>query len=229
MVAKSKDDTQVTQHDTGKGMVSGEFASMTALHKTVPDLTPAPIAWGTYASDSNVHFFLCSFVEMTDDVPEIQTFIPKIAELHKNGLSPNGKYGFSVPTYQGSIPQETAWTDSWEKFFTNSMKRWLAVEEASQGCDEEMKRLSEALISKVIPRLLRPLETGGRTIQPRLVHGDLWDGNTSTDADTDGPVIFDASCIYAHNEGESETGDQAEDYPEHDPEIYAAYAKMKTS
>ena len=190
-------------------MVSGEFASMTALHNTVPDLVPAPIAWGTYASDPDVHFFLCSFIDMKKGVPEIQPFVAKVAELHQKGVSPNGRYGFPVPTYGGTIPQETAWTDSWEQFFTNSMKRWLAAEEESQGFDIEMKRLSEALFSKVIPRLLRPLETGGRKIQPRLVHGDLWDGNASTDTKTDKPVIFDASCLYAHNEGKSEIKDYA--------------------
>lgn len=38
-------------------MVSGEFASMTALHAVVPDVTPVPLSWGTYAQDSNAHFF----------------------------------------------------------------------------------------------------------------------------------------------------------------------------
>ena len=187
--------------DTGKGMACGEFASMSALHAAIPDLTPTPIAWGTYASDPEVHFFLCSFVDMTDEIPDIRTFPKRIAELHLNSVSPNGKYGFPVPTYPGRIPQETTWTDSWEDFFSKSMKRILAVEEISQGPDAEMKRLSDALIGKVIPRLLRPLETGGREIQPRLVHGDLWDGNTSTTVATGDSVIFDAACIYAHNEG----------------------------
>ena len=41
--------------------------------------------------------------------------------------------------------------------------------------------------SKVIPRLLRPLETGGRQIKPSLVHGDLYSGNVSVDAVTGGP------------------------------------------
>lgn len=36
---------QVAQGDLGKSMVSGEFVSMTALHETIPDSTPAPIAW----------------------------------------------------------------------------------------------------------------------------------------------------------------------------------------
>ena len=76
----------------------------------------------------------------------------------------------------------------------------LELEEESQGYNEEMRRLSNAIMTKVIPRLLRPLETEGRQIQPRLVHGDLWDGNTSTDVETDSPIIFDAAAFYAHNE-----------------------------
>ena len=188
-------------------MASGEFASMSAMHEAIPDLTPTPIAWGTYASDRDVHFFLCSFVDMTDEIPDIQSFPRMIAELHLKSVSPNGKYGFPVPTYLGRIPQETAWTDSWEDFFSKSIKRILAAEETSQGPNPEMTRLSEAIIDKVIPRLLRPLETGGRRIVPRLVHGDLWDGNTSTTVANDDPTIFDAACIYAHNEGETGRGE----------------------
>ena len=186
-------------------MVSGEFVSMTSLYNAVPDLTPVPIAWGTYALAQNVHIYLCSFVDMTDDIPDLQLFPAKVAELHEKAISPNGKYGFPVPTYQGQIPQEVAWKDSWEEFFSASWKRILAVEETSQGPDAEMIELTEALINKVVPRLLRPLETGGRQIQPRLVHGDMWDGNTSTDIATNLPKIFDATCIYAHNEGKSDT------------------------
>ena len=184
-------------------MVSGEFISMRTLYETLPDAVPTPIAWGTYASNPNIHFFLCSFVEMTDDLPDIQKFSAKLAELHMKGSSPNGKYGFSVPTLQGTIPQYTTWTDSWEAFFCNSFKTTMAVEEASQGTDAEMRHLCEETIKKVIPRLLRPLETGGRHIQPRLIHGDIWDGNTSTAVETDAPVIFDATCLYAHNECKS--------------------------
>ena len=137
---------------------------------------------------------------MTDDVPEIETLSAKLAELHTKGVSPNGMYGFPVPTNQGALTQPNTWADSWEKFFTEMLQRCFDWEQEMHGRDEEMQELFGAIIDKVIPRLLRPLETGGREIQPRLVHGDLWDGNTSTDAATDKPVIFDASSMYAHNE-----------------------------
>ena len=190
----------MTQNETGKAMVSGEFVSMKTLHDTLPYLTPTPYAWGTYAADPNVHFFLCGFVEMDDDLPDVNALAAGLAELHTKGLSPNGKYGFPVPTLQGTIPQYTEWTDSWEEFFTRSIKLVMDNEERSQGSDPEVQELCQETLSKVVPRLLRPLETGGRHIQPRLVHGDIWDGNVSTDAKTDMPVIFDATCIYGHNE-----------------------------
>lgn len=190
----------MTQNETGKAMVWGEFISMKTLHATLPYLTPTPYAWGTYAADPNVHFFLCGFVEMDDDLPDVNALAAALAELHTKGLSPNGKYGFPVPTLQGTIPQYTEWTESWEDFFTKSIKLVMENEERSQGSDPEVQELCRETLSKVVPRLLRPLETGGRHIQPRLVHGDIWDGNVSTNSETNKPVIFDATCIYGHNE-----------------------------
>jgi protein-ribulosamine 3-kinase len=194
----------VAEGDVGRAMVSGEFVSMTAIHKTIPDSTPAPVAWGTYASNPNIHFFLCHFVDMIDEVPEIQAFVARVAELHTRGVSPNGKYGFPVPTYMGQMPQYTAWTDSWEAFFTVSMERLMLVIEETQGPDPEMKELLEKIVAKVIPRLLRPLETGGRQIVPRLIHGDLYSGNVSVHVGTGAPILYDATCLYAHNECKSQ-------------------------
>lgn len=180
--------------------MSGEFASMTALYNTILDSVPTPIAWGTYEKDPNIHFFLCSFVDMFDELPDIQSLTAKVAELHTKGISPNGKYGFPVPTYVGRMRQYTTWTDSWEDFYANSLRLLMSVIEEAEGPDPEFKELLEATINKVVPRLLRPLETGGRQIQPRLVHGDLYAGNVSLDVATGAPILYDATCLYAHSE-----------------------------
>jgi protein-ribulosamine 3-kinase len=187
-------------------MVSQEYLSMKTLHDIVPHLTPKPVACGTYAANPNIHFFVSEFVEMTDDVPD-PSFMVSLADLHMGGFSPKNKYGFSIPTFQRAMPQYTEWTDSWEEFFANSIKRVFEFEERTHGPDAELQKLEKAILEKVVPRLLRPLETGGRSIQPRLVHGDIWDGNVSTKAEDNSPVIFDASCIYAHNEGKFVTED----------------------
>lgn len=191
---------KVAQHETGKAMVSGEFVSMSSLYKALPYIVPHPYASGTYASDPNTHFFLCGFVDMDEDLPDVQKLARGLAELHMNGVNPNGKYGFHVPTLQGTIPQYTEWTETWEEFFSRSIRRVFENEEKSQGYDEEVHELCRLTLEKVVPRLLRPLETGGRMIKPRLVHGDIWDGNVSTDLNSNTPVIYDATCIYAHNE-----------------------------
>lgn len=114
---------------------------------------------------------------MTDEVIDNQAFLQLLAELHTRDISPDGKYGLEVPTYKGTIPQYKNWHDTWEEVFHHS---FVYTEEKLQGPDEEMRELCSDLFGKVIPRLLRSLETRDRQIQPRLIHGDLWSGNIST-------------------------------------------------
>jgi len=173
---------------------------MTALHQIVPHSTPRPIAHGTYASNPSIHFFLCDFIDMIDELPDIRTFTYKIAQLHSTSESPNGKYGYSTPTYLGRLAQHTAWTSSWEVFFTNYMKHLMSSIESVQDPDQEFRSLFDAIVELVIPRLMRPLETGGRSIRPCLVHGDLYAGNVSVDEAALEPIVYDATCLYAHNE-----------------------------
>ena len=191
---------QTSYGDRGKKMMSGEFVAMSAIYNAVPDLAPRPIAWGTYESIADVHFFLCDFHEMTDALPDMRTFPTKMAELHKSGNSPNGKFGFPVTTYHGNTAIQHGWSETWEEYFTVTTKRLFELEQIAQGPNEDIRSLTEPFFAKVVPRLLRPLENGGRSIKPCLIHGDLWHGNATMDAESDRPIIFDAASSYAHNE-----------------------------
>lgn len=173
---------------------------MSAIHKVLPEFIPRPIACGTYQTISDTHFFLCEFREMTEDMPDPHKFAALLSRLHQKSVSPTGKFGFHVTTYAGNLPQFVAWEDSWETFFAKSMRQALDLEIESKGPSEELEILSQALFEKVIPRLLRPLESGGRTVKPSLVHGDLWYANSGIDVDNDQPLVFDACCFFAHNE-----------------------------
>lgn len=183
-------------------MMSGEFESLNAIVSVIPDFAPLPIGLGSYESNPSVHFLLMAFHDFSDDVPDLQRFCKKIAELHMKSASPTNQYGFHVTTHHGNLPQENTWNSSWEDFFAKGLKHMLELEEATQGPSEEINELRGPLFEKVIPRLLRPLETGGRKIKPSLIHGDLWYGNASTDLDADEPMVYDACCFYAHNEYE---------------------------
>lgn len=193
---------KVTVKETGKNMVMGEFESMKAIQNVCPSFVPEPIAWGAFTTIAETYFFLCEFRHMIANKPSPQAFGSLLHDLHDTSISPTGKFGFHQTTYAGNLPQFVEWEDSWESFFAKSMRQALDFEIQRKGYDEELEALSSVLFEKVIPRLLRPLESEGRTVKPSLVHGDLWYGNSGIDVQTNQPVVFDACCFFAHNECE---------------------------
>ncbi|KAK9782241.1 putative protein-ribulosamine 3-kinase [Seiridium cardinale] len=98
--------------------------------------------------------------------------------------------------------KDPTWCDTWEESFSRNIDIFFEHELKAQGPDEEIAQLREIITKRVIPRLLRPMETGGRKVAPRLIHGDLWEGNAGTDLVTAIPKIYDACSWYAHNEFE---------------------------
>jgi protein-ribulosamine 3-kinase len=183
-------------------MLEGEFESMSVIHSITPSFAPKPITWGTFESDDKLHFFICDFHHMDGEIPEQNAFAENLAKLHRESKSPEGKFGFHVTTYNGNLPQDVRWTSTWEECFVNGTKKDFELEREVRGLSPELEELMEPLFSKVIPRLLRPMETEGRSIKPCFVHGDLWHGNTSNDANTGLPLVFDAAGFYGHNECE---------------------------
>jgi protein-ribulosamine 3-kinase len=194
---------KVLSNDLGRKMVQGEFESMKAIHTLLPDFAPKPIAWGTYKTIADTHFFLCDYRDMIDEMPDPHKFAVGLAELPQNSRSLNGKFGFHVTTYSGNLPQMNEWEESWEAYFAKSMRCALSLELEAKGHDPEFDVLVPILFDKVIPHLLRPLESEGRSVMPSLVHGDLWYANCGIDVDSEESLIFDACCFYAHNECES--------------------------
>jgi fructosamine-3-kinase len=148
----------------------------------------------------DTHFYLCHFHNITNELPDLQTFPAMLAELHRAGTSNEGRFGFGNPTYHGNVPIERGWSDTWEGYFARTTRELLRLEQEAQGSNQELLELTGPFLEKVVPRLLRPLETGGRSIKPCLIHGDLWHGNASTDGDSKLPIIFDAASFYARNE-----------------------------
>ena len=183
-------------------MMRGTRESESIFHTYSPSHVPAPYAWGNYASDPNAWFYLCAFHDMSDAVPDARAFVSVVSKIHKESLGKNSQYGFHVPTHLANLPNDNTWQDTWTVWFTQAMKQMFALEEASHGQDDELDLLKEALYSKVIPRLLLPLESGGRTIKPCLIHSDLWPGNCKPDAHTGEVMIFDSCAFWGHNEAD---------------------------
>lgn len=92
-------------NERGKNMMQGEFESMSAIHTLLLHFAPEPFAWGRYESVPDAHFFLCHLREKMDEMPDPHRFTARLAALHQNSKSPQGKFGFHVPTYTGNLPQ----------------------------------------------------------------------------------------------------------------------------
>ncbi|KAK7998765.1 hypothetical protein PG991_014440 [Apiospora marii] len=169
----------------GLEMMEGTYISEKLIHSFVPEHVPAPLAFGSYESIPNMHYYICDYVDMTDDLPDPVRFGQALAKLHLNsmGKSPTGQYGFPVTTHLAFVPNDNTWTGTWTEWFANAMRKMLEEEERSHGQDDELDRLKDSLFAKVIPRLLRPMETGGNRIEPCLCHSDVWPGNVKPNAD----------------------------------------------
>lgn len=192
---------KVSEGHHGHEALKGEFEATQQMFTIAPDLCPNPIAKGTFKVDPDSHFYICKFYELSDGVPEPKSFCEKVARLHSAHNSPQGKFGFHVTTYNGNLPQDNTWSDSWEECFTNGLKHVFKVYRERAGPKPELEEMLPDFYQKVIPRLLRPLESGGRKLQPSFIHGDLWCGNAAIiDEDTEEGIAFDPAGFWAHNE-----------------------------
>jgi fructosamine-3-kinase len=165
-------------------------------------MAPEPYSWGKY-DGRDTYFLLTEFREVGKQPADPSKFTKMLAEMHQKSQSPTGKFGFHVTTCHATLRQITdCWEDSWAVLFRKQLAHMIELDKAKNGEWPEFKMVCQLILDKVVPRLLEPLQSNGRTIKPCLVHGDLWDENTAMDMATGEPFIFDACSFYAHNEYE---------------------------
>ncbi|MCJ1232159.1 hypothetical protein MMC14_000108 [Varicellaria rhodocarpa] len=189
--------------ESGSAQLKGEYYAMVELWKTVPSLVPKAIGYGKFKVESpTTYFLLIEFVNISDRLPDPAKLGAQIAELHRTSISPTGKFGFNVPTYDGRLPQTVDWDSSWTSFFGNLLRGILELDIKVNGKWNDLEEMVEKTVNIVLPRLIGILESNGRTLKPCLIHGDLWEGNIGTDFESENIYIFDACSYYAHNEME---------------------------
>ncbi|KAL9628978.1 MAG: hypothetical protein Q9164_007074 [Protoblastenia rupestris] len=182
-------------------MAEGEYESQKALAAILPDNVDFPIAWGVLREDESKAFFMTDFRVLHDYyLPPTAQFLDILKKLYQESISLSGKFGFQVTTYNGPPKMVNDWTDSWEEYFGRQFRSDILFLQNVYGEDAELANLTEAFIQKVVARLLRPLQTGGRKIKPTLCHGDLWDGNFQIDENSQQLIVFDSCAFYGHNE-----------------------------
>ncbi|SPO01576.1 uncharacterized protein DNG_04249 [Cephalotrichum gorgonifer] len=141
-------------------MAYGEYESQQALAEHLPDNVAVPLSYGTFQLDASKSFFLTPFLKFEDSFPDPMQLTKILEKLHRSSTSPTGKYGFHVQTFNGVVPLINDWCDTWEEWFSRQFRSDIAWEQSIAGPDPEFDRVADEFFEKVIPRLLRPLETG---------------------------------------------------------------------
>ncbi|KAI0020408.1 Fructosamine/Ketosamine-3-kinase [Xylariomycetidae sp. FL0641] len=154
------------------------------------------------AAERNVHFYLCDYLNLRMELPDPVKLGKSLAELHRKSRSPTGQFGFHVTTFDGKLPLHTTWESNWTTFFQRLLRGVWELDRQLNGAWAELDAAMDTVLAKVVPRLLDPLTADGRTLKPCLIHGDLWESNIGTDADTGDVYIYDACAYYAHHEKE---------------------------
>lgn len=186
-------------------MMEGAFESESTMYSFIPEHVPKPVAYGSYKSRPDIHFYIAEFVEMDDLHPDASGWATVISNLHKRsrGKAPGGNFGFHRNGHLANISVDYTPNPSWEKFWAQQLRSLCEEEERRrEQPDEAWTRLKQVFFDLVIPRYIRPLESNGRSVQPTLVHNDAWPGNIKPRTGSpDALCLFDAACYWGHNEG----------------------------
>lgn len=194
---------------------SGEYASLKAIHDTVPSLCPQAFGWGHFDSSPETSFLVTDFLDLSTHGSSSSTNAPslaqKLAKLHATPAPiPEGYsksvFGFPSTTCCGDTPQDNSYNESWADFYANNRLRFiLRRSEKSNDKDSELAKLVETTASSVVPELIGDHHlNNGRGVTPVVVHGDLWSGNAGRGViggeGEPQDVVYDSSACYAHSE-----------------------------
>ncbi|XP_038558234.1 ketosamine-3-kinase [Micropterus salmoides] len=205
---------KINHKSQAKLMFDGEHASLEAIFKTETVKVPKPVK--VIELDRGGCVFVMEHLDMRGLSKYSKCLGEQLAALHlhnkrqldklnkeqqtvgkgagQSEVAGVQKFGFSVTTCCGYIPQQNEWQDDWVKFYSQQrLQHQLNLVEKSYGDREAREAWAELQLK--IPQFFKDLE-----ISPALLHGDLWGGNVSECEE--GPVIFDPASFYGHSEFE---------------------------
>jgi fructosamine-3-kinase len=116
-----------------------------------------------------------------------------LAQLHRSSAA---TYGLDHDNYIGSTPQRNTPTRSWIEFYRDrrlGAQRDLALQNGQLTSDRARQ------LDRVMARLDHWIDDA--QVVPSLLHGDLWGGNTLSDAQGH-PVLIDPAVYYGDHEAE---------------------------
>jgi fructosamine-3-kinase len=138
-------------------MLRGEYTALAVIDALAPELVPKPLKWGNYiVNPPETYFLLEDFRDLNLDLPDATKLARRTAQIH-GYTSPNGMFGFDVPTFNGNVRHITDWEPSWSRFFARFLQNTLRIDEEKNGYWLELAMADEQVLTVVVTRLLNVL------------------------------------------------------------------------
>jgi fructosamine-3-kinase len=174
----------------GFDMLRAEYEGVKAMADTDTIQVPTPIAFGQHES-TRQGFALFEYLDFCGGGSQHELGV-MLAKMHKEGISPNGMFGFHIDNTIGATPQPNGWEEDWPDFWDKHRLGHMLKLTGDAGYDAE----------KVKKLRLKTRELLSHSPEPSIVHGDLWGGNKGF-CKKNGkviPVIFDPATYYGDRE-----------------------------
>lgn len=187
-------------------MFKGEYQSLKELSQTKTVKVPEPLLIGEVDKKNFLVMEYLDLKNLNNYSSELGTLLAQL-HLHNiralnqqketsNLIGKNNqaidKFGFHITTACGYLPQNNEWCDDWVSFYTQQKLQYQINLIIREKENREIIELWSHLQQKI------PIFFKDITVQPSLLHGDLWCGNAGeTDFE---PVIFDPASFYGHHE-----------------------------
>ncbi|KAI5124811.1 hypothetical protein M0805_005442 [Coniferiporia weirii] len=179
---------------TEQEQYTGEIESLKHIARAAQGLAPRVLDSGV--DGDGRPYFVSEYKDISHHTTASMAKLATRLATELHAYKSEQGFGFGVPTFCGATRLENGWFETWEECFDaliGGLQQGLERRNGNKAFCEKI-----AVVRKtVIPYLLRPLK-----VNPVLLHGDLWSGNTGVDKNSGEPVIYDPSSFHGHNEAD---------------------------
>ena len=150
-------------------------------HMASPEVT-------TIGTSMDKSFLVLNYVDFSKAKPVLWYQLgQQLAQMHFE--TRHGQFGWQHDNFIGGTVQPNKWSSNWTTFFSDQRIAWqlqlLSERAITLGNIEHISQVCHDVLLH-------------HHVEPCLVHGDLWQGNTGF---TDGQaIIFDPACYYGDRE-----------------------------
>lgn len=169
-------------------MFEAEAAGLHELADVGAIRVPLPICWGSAGGQG---WLVCEYIAFGCKTKDSDRLLgEQMAALHRRHAA---RFGWHRDNTIGSTPQYNGEMDGWIDFYRERRLRIQLELAAANGYRGSLQRKGERLMAALGSFF------EGYSPEPSLLHGDLWGGNCSFDAQGR-PVIYDPAIYYGDRE-----------------------------